>query len=168
MGEIAKTLVSLSGPNAVHGVIPKALIEYEQSGRGSGDKPESINEKIYGRTTIVSDMHARKHMMAQEVVNGGPGSGFVALPGGYGTMEELMEVITWNQLGIHKRGIVVFNVEGYYDGLLKWLREAVAAGFISEGNSGILVEARDAAGCMRELREYKVAEGRYNLDWESK
>lgn len=49
------------------------------------------------------------------VVSGGPGSGFIALPGGYGTFEELMEVVTWNQLGIHNRGIVVLNVDGYWE-----------------------------------------------------
>lgn len=52
--------------------------------------------------------------MAKEVLEGGEGSGFIALSGGYGTLEELMEVVTWNQLGIHNRGVVVLNVEGYW------------------------------------------------------
>ena len=106
--------------------------------------------------------------MAEKVMQGGPGSGFVALSGGYGTLEELMEVITWNQLGIHGKGIVVYNVEGYYDGLIQWVRTAVSAGFVAAGNSGILVEALDAEGVVRELKEYEVAKGRFNLDWTQK
>lgn len=103
--------------------------------------------------------------MAKKVIEGGPGSGFVALSGGYGTLEELMEIITWNQLGIHRRGIVVYNVEGYYDGLIQWVRTAVSAGFIAPGNGGILVEALDAEEVISQLKEYKVAEGRFKLDW---
>ncbi|KAL9632796.1 MAG: hypothetical protein Q9164_005099 [Protoblastenia rupestris] len=172
MGEVARTLVSLSGPEAVLGIIPGALIQFEQQGRpgvndvAKADAPKTeIDEKIYGRTTVVPDMHTRKQLMAKEVMEGGPGSGFVALSGGYGTLEELMEVITWNQLGIHGRGICVFNVEGYYDGLIQWVKSAVSAGFIAPGNAGILVEALDAEEVVKCLSEYRVAEGRLKLDW---
>jgi len=105
MGELAKTLVSLSGPGSVHGIIPEALIRHEQQ----GITPAMSD---FGKTTVVPDMHQRKALMAKEVMAGAPGSGFVALPGGYGTMEELLEVTTWNQLGIHAKGVVVYNVEG--------------------------------------------------------
>ncbi len=163
MGEIAKTLVSLSGPGAVHGIIPEALITWEQELSGA-----MIDEQIYGGSTVVADMHTRKRLMAKRVIEGGPGSGFVALSGGYGTLEELMEIITWNQLGIHSRGIVLFNVEGYYDGLIQWVETAVSSGFISPGNAGILVEALAADEVVTQLREYRVAEGRFNLDWTQK
>lgn len=123
------------------------------------------DEKIYGATTIVEDMHSRKQLMARRVVAGGAGSGFVAMPGGYGTMEELMEVVTWNQLGIHDRPVVVFNVDGYYDGLLDWIRDAVKAGFIQEQQGDILVEAKTAEECGTKLREYLVSGGRLNLEW---
>ena len=169
MGEIARTLVSLSGPGAVHGVIPKALIQYEQQGReGATDAKSKIDEAIFGRTTEVADMHSRKHLMAKEVMEGGPGSGFIALSGGFGTMEELMEVTTWNQLGIHGCGIVIYNVDGYYDGLITWIRTAVSSGFISNGNAGILVEALTAEECVKCLQEYKVSEDRMKLDWTQK
>ncbi|KAI9880382.1 MAG: hypothetical protein M1830_003699 [Pleopsidium flavum] len=169
MGELARTLVSLSGAQAVHGIIPDALIKYEQEGGSSNtDARNSIDENIYGKTTVVHDMHTRKQLMAKWVIEGGPGSGFVALSGGYGTLEELMEVITWNQLGIHNKGVVMFNVEGYYDGLIEWVKTAVSAGFIAPGNAGILVEALDAEEVVRELKEYTVAEGRYKLDWSQK
>lgn len=168
MGELARTLVSLSGPQAVHGIIPEALVQYEQDGGSSTDAKNTINEKIFGRTTVVPDMHTRKQLTAKSVIEGGPGGGFVALSGGYGTLEELMEVITWNQVGIHDRGVVIFNVEGYYDGLIQWVKTAVTAGFIAPGNAGILVEALDAEEVVRQLKEYTVAEGRYKLDWTQK
>lgn len=168
MGEVAKTLVSLSGPGSVHGIIPAALVKYEQNYDPSD--PDSarnaIDEKIFGRTTIVKDMHTRKHQMAQEVIAGGPGSGFVALPGGYGTLEELMEVVTWNQLGIHERGIVCYNVDGYWDGLIKWVDTAVTQGFVDESNRGILVEAKTADDVLKTLEDYQNAKGRFQLDWE--
>ncbi|KAL9101915.1 MAG: hypothetical protein Q9163_002881 [Psora crenata] len=175
MGELARCLVSLSGPEAVQGIIPDALIQFEQQGRpGVGDVTEAegatreIEEKIYGRTIVVPDMHTRKHLMAKKVMEGGPGSGFVALSGGYGTLEELMEVITWNQLGIHGKGVCIYNVDGYYDGLIEWVKSAVSAGFIAPGNAGILVEALDAEEAIQCLKEYTVAEGRFNLDWSQK
>lgn len=173
MGEVARTLVSLSGPDAVHGIIPSALIKLEQNyddnatSTAEANGPRNvINETIYGRTTVVKDMHTRKSMMAQEVINGGPGGGFVALSGGYGTMEELMEVTTWNQLGIHNRGVIVFNVDGYYDGLIQWVKTAVTSGFIAPNNAGILVEALSAEEVITCLKEYQVAEGRFKLKWE--
>lgn len=159
MGEIARTLVALSGPDAVHGVIPEPLIDREQEG---------IDEDIYGRVTVVPDMHTRKQLMAKKVIEGGSGSGFVALSGGYGTLEELFEVITWNQLGIHDKAIVLFNIEGYYDGLISWVQTAVSSGFIAPGNAGILVEALEAEEVITQLKEYRVAEGRFNLDWGQK
>ena len=168
MGEIARTLVSLSGVEAVLGIIPEALIKYEQEGASATDAKNTIDEKVYGRTTVVPDMHTRKQLMAKKVMEGGPGSGFVALSGGFGTLEELMEVITWNQLGIHSKGVVVFNVEGYYNGLLQWVRTAVSAGFIAPGNAGILVEALSADEVVNQLRDYKVSEDRMKLDWDQK
>ena len=165
MGELARTLVSLSGPDSVHGIIPEPLVKYEQMAASNSSPKAAIDKTIYGRTTVVPDMHTRKQQMAKEIIEGGPGSGFVALSGGYGTLEELMEIITWNQLGIHGRGVVVFNVEGYYDGLIQWVKTAVTAGFIAPGNAGILVEALNAEEVVTQLKEYTVAEGRFRLDW---
>ena len=174
MGEIAKTLVTLSGPESVHGIIPEALIAFEQAGRPGTDgataskAPSANDEAIFGRTTVVRDMHSRKQLMAEEVMAGGPGSGFVALSGGFGTLEELMEMTTWNQLGIHSNGVVVFNVDGYYDGIIQWVKTAVGAGFIAPPNAGILVEALDAEEVVRQLKEYRVSKHRLDLDWTQK
>jgi uncharacterized protein (TIGR00730 family) len=178
MGQVARELVALSGPDSVHGIIPAALIKYEQGNSAASDvgtttttsngtsSTSTIDPRVYGRVTVVKDMHTRKQQMAQEVIAGGPGSGFVALSGGYGTLEELMEVTTWNQLGIHDRGIVMFNVDGYWDGLLAWVKNAVGSGFISGSNSKILVEARDAEGVVEALAGYRNSEGKLNLKWD--
>ncbi|KAI5210435.1 lysine decarboxylase-like protein-like protein [Aureobasidium subglaciale] len=168
MGEVAKTLVSLAGPDSVHGIIPEALVKYERDYKEGAPLDSVIDESTFGRTTVVKDMHTRKQAMAREVIDGGEGGGFVALSGGYGTMEELMEVTTWNQLGIHARGVVVFNVEGYYDGLLQWVRTAVKSGFIANNNSSIMIEAKTGDQCVQELKNYQNTEGRMKLNWDQK
>jgi uncharacterized protein (TIGR00730 family) len=167
MGEVARSLVKLSGPKSVHGIIPKALIKYEQKCGEDGDASNAIDEKVYGRTTVVPDMHTRKKMMAELVIAGGKGSGFVALSGGYGTLEELMEVTTWNQLGIHEQGVVMFNVDGYWDGLIAWVQNAVKSGFIAPANEAIMVEAKTAEEVVKCLKEYKNSDARMRLNWQS-
>ena len=214
MGELARTLVSLSGPEAVHGVIPRALISTEKGyngtsigeqgllrnnrdnsdadsqppqqdeSRAGGKVPEkhlssselkrldshtgttdTLARSDFGNTTVVPDMHTRKRLMAQSVIRGGKGSGFVALAGGYGTIEEVMEMVTWNQLGIHPMPIVLVNIDGYWDGLLEWVRRSVQEGYVSEGNRGILVEVKRVEDVVGALRGYRLSEGRYQLDW---
>lgn len=171
MGEVARTLVALSGPTAVHGIIPAPLVKFERgpdssiedgTTNGSGKVPDY---DVYGKTTVVKDMHTRKHMMATEVMAGGPGSGFIALPGGYGTLEELMEVVTWNQLGIHERGVAVYNVDGYWDGLMSWINKSVDEGFVGESNMGIIISKDNAEDCIKALAEYTCTKGRFKLEW---
>jgi hypothetical protein len=126
---------------------------------------DGIPESEYGMTTIVPDMHTRKRTMATMVLEGGPGSGFVSLAGGFGTIEEVMEMTTWNQLGIHRVGVVLLNINGYWDGLLGWVRNAVAQGFISADNGEILAEARCPEEVWPKLLEYRVSNGRMQLNW---
>jgi predicted Rossmann-fold nucleotide-binding protein len=153
-------------PDAVHGIIPSPLVKYERGPDSDVSTGGVLPEyQVYGKTTVVKDMHTRKQRMAQEVLAGAKGSGFVALSGGYGTLEELMEVVTWNQLGIHNRGVVIFNVEGYWDGLLSWIKKSVETGFVGHGNRGIIKEASSAEEVVRALMEYRVAEGRFKLEW---
>ncbi|KAG6223554.1 hypothetical protein E4U34_000793 [Claviceps purpurea] len=168
MGEVARTVCSINGPESVHGIIPEALVRYERDGTYQtvkDNKQVVPTETVYGRTTVVKDMHTRKKMMAEEVISGGPGSGFIGLSGGYGTMEEVFEVITWNQLGIHTKGICLLNVEGYWDGILQWINMAAAQGFVQPGNETIVVSAGDAEGAVRALRDYKVSEATFKLEW---
>lgn len=184
MGEIAKTLVALSGPDSVHGIIPEALVRYERDPNYTSTQVNGVDQKdsattteekakqlavpdenVFGRTTIVKDMHTRKLMMAQEVLAGGPGSGFIAMSGGYGTMEELFETVTWNQLGIHDKGIVLLNINGFYDGILQWIQNSIQEGFVNEANGKIMVEAKNPEAAIKALKEYKVSEAVLKLKW---
>ena len=155
MGEVAKTLVELSGPDAVHGIIPVALLQAERK----------YDDKKFGPKTNVPDMHTRKKMMATEVAAGGPGSGFVALSGGYGTLDELMEMVTWNQLGIHALPVILYNVNGFFDGLLQWLDTAVGEGFVTEKNKSIMSVATNGQEVVERLRDYEPSKGRLDLQW---
>jgi len=173
MGEVARTLVSLSGPDAVQGVIPLALLQQDEQEAGhvvdhEGTKVHIPNPEEYGSTLVVSSMHTRKQAMAQRVMNGAQGSGFIALSGGYGTLEELMEVTTWNQLGIHNKPVVLFNIEGYWDGLVEWINGAVKAGFIRAGQKDILVEAKSLEEVGEKLKSYVPVDERLHLDWTAK
>lgn len=168
MGVISSTLVSLSGTHAVHGIIPVPLMKFEQSfssGRDGDTGGRSLENGDYGQITKVATMHERKATMAKEVMEGGQGSGFVALSGGWGTMEEIMEMATWNQLGIHDKGLALYNVDGFYDGLIKWVEDAVQAGFVSITNKEILAVASNPDEVVKKLKDYKLSPGRMNLDW---
>ncbi|KAF4984232.1 hypothetical protein FZEAL_520 [Fusarium zealandicum] len=170
MGEVAKTLCAINGPQSVHGIIPEALVKYERDGTYqtvNGSNQVVPEEAIYGRTTVVKDMHTRKKLMAEEVFAGGPGSGFIGLSGGFGTMEEIFETTTWNQLGIHSCGIVLLNIEGYWDGIVQWMDRAAQEGFVKPANKDILVTSETPEGAIKALREYKVSEAIYQLQWGS-
>lgn len=180
MGELAKTLVSLSGPEAVHGIIPKALIQVEegyqdyspgQSLNGTMGKIERVIKETdttgseFGMISIVPDMHTRKRLMADKVLEGGPGSGFISLAGGFGTIEEVMEMTTWNQLGIHRTGIVLLNINGYWDHAIAWVAHAVEEGFISQENANILIDTKAVDQALIELKEYQLSKDRLDLTW---
>ncbi|RPB20808.1 hypothetical protein L211DRAFT_863204 [Terfezia boudieri ATCC MYA-4762] len=154
MGVVSSTLISLSGPSTVLGVVPAALMDKEQEGI---IPPETE----FGKTIVVRDMHTRKAIMAKQA------DAFVALPGGFGTLDELFEIVTWNQLGIHDKPIVLLNINGFYDGLLKWINKAIESGFVDKGNRDILVEAKSADEVEKKIKNYRVASGRYILDWGS-
>uniref|UniRef100_A0A1S4BX87 Cytokinin riboside 5'-monophosphate phosphoribohydrolase n=3 Tax=Nicotiana TaxID=4085 RepID=A0A1S4BX87_TOBAC len=91
------------GGRHVLGVIPKTLM------------PRELTGETIGEVRAVSGMHQRKAEMARQA------DAFIALPGGYGTLEELLEVITWAQLGIHQKPVGLLNVEGYYNSLLSFI-----------------------------------------------
>jgi uncharacterized protein (TIGR00730 family) len=110
MGVIADEVLRLGGE--VSGVIPTALVELEVGHTG------------LTRQFIVKDMHERKAMMAQL------SDGFIAMPGGMGTLEELFEMLTWSQLGIHRKPIGLLNVDNYYDALVQFIGHAQSQGFI--------------------------------------
>ncbi|XP_076919551.1 cytokinin riboside 5'-monophosphate phosphoribohydrolase LOG8-like [Bidens hawaiensis] len=121
----------------VLGVIPKALVPLEISG------------ETVGEVRIVSDMHERKAEMARE------SDAFIALPGGYGTMEEVLEMITWSQLGIHKKPVGLLNVDGYYNNLLALFDNGVKEGFIKPIARDIVLSASNALELLTKMEQYK-------------
>jgi len=131
----------------VIGVIPRSLM------------PREVTGEPVGEVRAVSGMHERKAEMARFA------DAFIALPGGYGTLEELLEVITWAQLGIHKKPVGLLNVDGFYDPLLSFIDMAVNEGFIKEDARRIVISAPTAKELVLKLEEY-VPEYEVGLVWE--
>ncbi|KAJ0462918.1 putative LOG family protein [Helianthus annuus] len=98
-----------------------------------------------GDVKLVLNMHQRKAEMTRQA------DAFIALPGGYGTLEELLEVITWAQLGIHQKPVGLLNVDGYYNSLLSFIDNAVNEGFISPNARSIIVSAQTAHELLSKL-----------------
>ncbi|KAH0767813.1 hypothetical protein KY285_003684 [Solanum tuberosum] len=138
------------GGRHVLGVIPRTLM------------PREITGETIGEVRAVSGMHQRKAEMARQA------DAFIALPGGYGTLEELLEVITWAQLGIHRKPVGLLNVEGYYNCLLSFLDKAVDEGFISPIARKIIVSAQTAQQLVKQLEEHipETDEITSNLIWD--
>jgi uncharacterized protein (TIGR00730 family) len=125
MGETARAVIDAGGH--VTGIIPEFLVSKERM-------QEGVHELIVTRT-----MHERKMAMFER------STGFVALPGGIGTLEELAEILTWSQLKQHARPVVLCNVAGFWDGLLGLLKHMTAEGFIRSGFEVNLDVANGAA-----------------------
>jgi uncharacterized protein (TIGR00730 family) len=119
MGVLADTL--MQGGGHVVGVIPRTLVDREVAHRGLSELIE------------VSSMHERKALMASHA------DAFAALPGGFGTLDELMEIITWAQLGLHCKPIGVLDVSGYFTGLLEFVQHMTRAGFVRAADAERLV-----------------------------
>ncbi|KAJ6829829.1 cytokinin riboside 5'-monophosphate phosphoribohydrolase LOG1-like [Iris pallida] len=125
------------GGRHVLGVIPRTLM------------PREITGETVGEVRTVSGMHQRKAEMARHA------DAFVALPGGYGTLEELLEVITWAQLGIHEKPVGLLNVDGYYNSLLSFIDKAVDEGFIAPAARHIIISAPTARELLSKLEDYE-------------
>lgn len=134
MGLVSQTVYD--GGSHVLGIIPTALVPIEISG-------ETVGEVL-----IVSDMHERKAEMARRA------DAFIALPGGYGTFEELLEMITWSQLGIHNKPVGLLNVDGYYDSLLGLFDKSVEEGFVNPSARNIVVSAKTARELIQRMEDY--------------
>jgi uncharacterized protein (TIGR00730 family) len=134
MGVLADTAMAAGG-RAI-GVIPRHLQERE------------IGHNGLTEMHVVDSMHERKALMAELA------DAFVAIPGGIGTFEELIEVYTWSQLGLHRKGCGVLNVGGYYDGLVSQLDRAVEAGFLHEQHRAILMVEEDPDALLDRLGDF--------------
>ena len=122
MGELADAVQA--GGGHVTGIIPQQLIQKEEAHRGIPD------------LIVVASMHQRKSQMADM------SDGFIALPGGIGTLEGFFEILTWGQLGIHAKPCGILNTAGYFDSLIAFLDQAVKEGFLTAAHrSSIMVES---------------------------
>lgn len=139
MGVLADT--ALAAGAEVIGVIPRAIASKELAHGGLTE------------LRLVATMHERKATMAALV------DGFVALPGGLGTFEETLEMLTWSQLGVHGKPVGVLNAAGYYDGLLRWLSHAVSEGFLQRENLGLLLFGDTPADLLDALAAWRPPPG---------
>lgn len=138
MGQVAGSVLDNGG--AVVGVIPHALAQKEIA-------QEDCTELI-----VVSTMHQRKALMADR------SDCFVALPGGYGTCDELFEIITWAQLGIHRKPVAILNVNGFFTPLLAWLDHVVTEGLLRPKHRELLLVADTVSGLLDALASWKPSE----------
>lgn len=138
MGTVADTVIEAQGE--VIGVIPYALATKERA------HPKA-------EMRVVNTMHERKAMMSDL------SDAFIAMPGGFGTFEELLEIITWGQLGIHQKPIGLLNVAGYYDPLLAMIDRAIEEGFILPRYRNLIVVAAEAESLLEKLFRYEPLEG---------
>ena len=136
MGIVADATLSEGG--RVIGVIPQALADKEVAHVGLTE------------LRIVKSMHERKFVMAEL------SDAFLALPGGYGTWEELFEVLTWSQLGIQRKACAILNVEGYYDPLLEMADKALSDGFLRDVHRDLLLADVDPERLLDRLSDYEV------------
>lgn len=134
MGVIADEILKLGGKAT--GVIPKALMDKEVGHTG------------LTHLHIVQNMHERKALMAELA------EGFVAMPGGIGTLEELFEILTWSQLGFHQKPIGVLNVDGFYDGLIAFLQAQVRHGFVKPEQAELMLHATTAPALLQRLQNF--------------
>ncbi|MCB0188786.1 MAG: TIGR00730 family Rossman fold protein [Caldilineaceae bacterium] len=136
MGTIARTVTEAGGQ--VTGILPAVL-------RGK-ERPEAASiGQSYGELILVETMHERKATMARL------SDAYIAMPGGYGTLDELFETITWGQLGIQTKPIGLLNVVGYFDGLLSWLERAISDGFVQPAYRDLIVVEQDPAALLAKL-----------------
>jgi uncharacterized protein (TIGR00730 family) len=137
MGVLADALLRQGGE--VIGVIPQALVDKELAHPGLTE------------LRVVDTMHQRKALMADLA------DGFAALPGGFGTGDELFEVLTWAQLGLHAKPIALLNVAGFFNPLLAWLDHTVREGFVRPEYRGLLLEAEEPERLLDLLGTYRPA-----------
>jgi len=134
MGIVADACLAAGG--RVVGVIPRALLEWE------------VGHEGLTRLEVVDSMHTRKARMAELA------DGFIALPGGLGTFEELFEILTWAQLGFHSKPVGLLNVDAYYQPLVQMMERGVSEGFMKAENRGLLLVEDNAHALLRTMGAY--------------
>jgi len=140
MGILANTI--LKGNGKVIGVIPDFIKEFKLS-------HENLTELI-----IVKTMHERKAKMSELA------DGFIALPGGFGTMEELFEVLTMSQLDLHHKPVALFNINGFYNELLAMMKTMVDNGYLQQVNLDLLIVSDNIEDLFEKINNFKVVKSK--------
>ncbi|KAK9129295.1 hypothetical protein Sjap_009782 [Stephania japonica] len=157
-------LVYGGGSVGLMGLVSQTV--HNGGGHVLGIIPKTLMCKRVGEVRAVADMHQRKAEMSRH------SDCFIALPGGYGTLEELLEVITWAQLGIHDKPVGLLNVDGYYNYLLTFIDKAVDDGFIRPSQRNIIVSAPNVKELVQKLEDYEpghdgtIARARWEVEQE--
>ncbi|MBD2439841.1 TIGR00730 family Rossman fold protein [Nostoc sp. FACHB-110] len=136
MGAIADSLLAAGGK--VIGVIPQALVDKEVAHTGLSD------------LRVVGSMHERKSLMASLA------DAFIALPGGLGTLEEFCEVVTWTQLGFHRKACGLLNIDGFYNRLISFLNHATKEQFIRSEHRNIVLVGETPVELIEKLSQFEV------------
>jgi uncharacterized protein (TIGR00730 family) len=135
MGAVADAVLAQGGE--VIGVIPEALVAKEVAHTGLTE------------LRVVGSMHTRKALMADLA------DGFLALPGGWGTLDEFFEILTWAQLGIHRKPCGLLNVGGYFDGLLAFMEHSITEGFVRREYQSMVTVSDSPADLLERLATYQ-------------
>ena len=136
MGVLANTVLAEGGH--VIGIIPQSIVDREVVHRGLTD------------LRVVASMHERKALMAEL------SDGFIALPGGIGTLDEVVEILSWGQLGLHQKPCGLLNVRDYYRGLIDFLDHAVAERFVTKEHRDMILVAEEPERLLERFEHYKA------------
>lgn len=134
MGAVADGALSVGG--TVTGILPRFLAEKE------------LQHMSLTETFLVDTMHQRKAMMSEL------SEGFITLPGGFGTMEELFEMLTWAQLSLHKKPIGLLNVDGYYNSLIQFVADMTKNGLLKPEHADLLIVSDDIEDLISQMKEF--------------
>lgn len=136
MGALANGALSVNG--RVIGIIPDFLKDKEVA-------HDSLTELI-----VVKSMHERKMIMFEK------SNGAIVLPGGFGTLDEMFELLTWGQLGLHKKPVGILNVKGYYDLLITFIENMVSQNLLRKSNQDMLLVSNDISELIEKMKNYEA------------
>ncbi|KAI8971549.1 cytokinin riboside 5'-monophosphate phosphoribohydrolase LOG [Mycotypha africana] len=143
MGAVAQSVFKNGGK--ITAVVPEPML--------------TLSDEQLCEPTVVPDMHSRKRRMHDE------SDAFIVLPGGFGTMEEMLEMITWSQLNIHSKPIILVNTKNYFTPFDSWVKLCVKENFIKSDNANIFVLCESSKQVLDTLNKYKAPEARYVIHW---
>ncbi|CAO3630308.1 unnamed protein product [Cunninghamella echinulata] len=161
LGKNNYDLVYGGGSVGIMGVVAQAFIDEGRHIRAVVPDPllRHGSKQIATTVDVVPDMHTRKQTMNNH------SQAFIVFPGGYGTLEEMLEIITWSQLNIHSKPIILINTNGFFNLFIQWVDLMIKEKFVQEGNRNIFVVCETGEQVLEALKNYKAPTSRYGLDW---